>query len=104
MKCFACLIQSNRAHHLCDESDVIFILYNLLKNRSSDVNADDLTMMTIEYAVVALHNCLLSTRSKWRSQELWDLPLYLLKHAHSKVNDRLQMHCLQVKNQFFFSK
>lgn len=52
--------------------------------------------MTAEYAVMALHNCLLSTKSRLRAHEFWQFPCILIRHAHCKTNYRLQLHSLQV--------
>lgn len=90
MKCFAALIQCQEAQRLCDSVDLIRKLTDILKC------FEEIDEMTHEYAAMALHNCLISTRSRWRAREFVDLPIILIRHAHSKTNERLQVHALQV--------
>lgn len=90
MKCFAELIQCETAQSLCDTANVIPKLIIILEQ------FDEIDDMTHEYAAMALHNCLLNTRSRWQAREYWNLPITLIRHAHSKTNDRLQLHALQV--------
>lgn len=97
MKCFACLLQCEDAHLKCDEVDAISCLIGILSQTLENTSNDpDASTMNAEYAAMALHNCLLSTKSRWRAREFWQLPSILIRHAHSKTNYRLQLHCLQV--------
>lgn len=105
LKCFACLIQCEDGQRKCDNDDLIMQLYNILsvltraekmpslETQSANAHPDT---MALEYTVMALHNCLISKRSRWRARELWDFPILLIENAHSKTNPKLQMHCLQV--------
>lgn len=104
MKCFALLIQCDSGQEMCDKNGVIRRLLNVLDDFEEVEPEPTLDWrqetMTLEYAAMALHNCLISTRSRWMCQEYWDMPLILVRHAHCKTNDRLQVHCLQVIGAF----
>lgn len=87
------MIQCNEAQQCCDDSDVLLTLFNILDEewpQEPDVVTD-----VHEYAAMAMHNCLISTRSRWRAREFWQLPLVLVRNAHAKTNQRLQMHALK---------
>lgn len=94
MKCFALLINCKKGQKLCDlnEHNVVEMLYDIMKNENK-------SELTLEYAAMALCNCTFSTRSRWRCREFWDLPVQLIRRAHSKNRPRLQIHCLQALRQ-----
>ena len=95
MKCFALLLQTPDSHEKCDKYDVVRILYQLLAE-IDNVDEDENMEMVVEYALMALHNCLITTFSRWRAREFWELPMCVIRHAHCKHNERIQMHALQV--------
>lgn len=101
MKCFALIIQCDIGQKMCDEVQVIPRLLAIL-NDYEELEPDQTLdwrqpTMTLEFAAMAMHNCLISTRSRWLCQEFWDMPIILVRHAHCKTNSRLQVHCLQVQ-------
>lgn len=100
LKCFALIIQCDLGQVKCDQMLIIPRLLSILNDYQEAEPEPTLDWrpdtMTLEYAAMALHNCLISSRSRWICQEYWDMPIILVRHAHCRTNDRLQVHCLQV--------
>lgn len=101
LKCLALVVQCDSGQEKCDDVHLIPYLLDIL-NDFEEAEPDPTLdwrqdTMSLEYAAMALHNCLISTHSRWLCQEFWDMPLILVRHAHCKTNDQLQVHCLQVR-------
>lgn len=101
LKCFALAIQDDDGQCRCDAANVIPTLLAILDTYTPDEGD---TMHTLdarppsahlEFAAMALHNCLIGTRSHWQAASLWHMAVVLARHAHCRHNRRLQMHCLQ---------
>ncbi|CAD7088850.1 unnamed protein product [Hermetia illucens] len=92
MKCLALLINCREAEEVCDKKDIVYKFKEMLAD-------DSLPLKTLEYLSLGICNALYTTTAMWRCREFWDLPAILIKRAHNKTSDFMQLWCLQALRQ-----
>lgn len=88
LKCFGLLINCKEGQETFMEVDGVHLMYMILKTNC-------IPDWIYEFAALALQNGTICKVTVWRSKDFWDLPLALLKCAHSKENDALQLYALK---------
>lgn len=88
LKCFGLLINCKEGQEKFMEVDGVHLMYGILKTNC-------IPHWIHEFAALALQNGTLCKVTAWRSMNFWDLPSVLLKCAHNKENDALQLYALE---------
>lgn len=88
LKCFALLINCRQGQEKFMEVDGVELMFEILATHC-------IPDWIYEFATLALQNGTICKVSVWRSKEFRELPIILLRMAHHKENDALQLYALK---------
>ena len=88
LKCIGLMINCDQGQEMADKRNLVLDLVCLLLNENDEE--------IITNTILALKNCLISSKSKWQCKELWHkMCLVLISKMFTKTNMLMQMYSIQ---------